>query len=103
MRYALIILSSVLLSCASGMDPVPDVPDVEIQEVFKETPCIITITAPNPMSISDYPAFDENDPSGWAKEVRRIYKIREVAKDAEVEALRYVIEKHNLLEPKCSD
>lgn len=98
----LAIFCVILTGCASSLPRIPDVPDVEIQEVTKEVPCVVTITPVGKSVLPEYPPFDMSDPKGWAIEVRETTKKREALKDEENTALRRQIEHHNSLEPKCS-
>lgn len=102
MRYVTLALCLAVAACSSTLPDIPEAPEVDVQTVYLDKPCIVNISAPAPNTLPDYPPFDESDPAGWAKEVRRIYKIREVRREAEIDALRHVIDEHNLLEPKCS-
>lgn len=104
MRYAVLVSAlCFLFACSSSMPPIPEAPEVEVQEVKIIVECIIPMDPPPRDPLPDYPAFDGSDPEGWAKSVRRIYKLREVKKDAYIDALLYLIGEHNKLEPKCSE
>lgn len=104
MRYATIILLAACLgACASSPGPIPQAPEVEIQEVNVEVPCIVQIDPVLAGDEPEYPPFDQNAPSDWAKAVRRATKLIVAGLRAENAALRFQIDEHNKLEPKCSD
>lgn len=98
------LLLVIIVYCAgcSTMKPVPESPDVEIQEVKIEVPCIIQIEQiqcadlPEAQAREAYP-----DLKSWAKEVRRVTKLRETILISCVAALQHQIKEHNKLEPRC--
>jgi hypothetical protein len=96
-----LMLVTMVAACSSTLDPVPDSPDVDIQEVFLDKPCIVQIEIIASAILLAYPAFSEEEAKAWAKEFRRINKRNLALKDAEIRALRHQITKHNKLEPKC--
>ena len=98
-----LMLVVILAACGSTRSPVPNAPEVEIQEVYFDKPCIVQIEAVASAILLAYPTFSEEEAKAWAQEFRRINKRNLAMKDAEIEALRHQITEHNKLEPKCSD
>jgi hypothetical protein len=102
MREKLIILLLIVSGC-STMKPVPSAPDVRPQDVYKEVPCIIQIEEIQCAELPQaQPRESFTDLKAWAKEVRRVTKLREVILKDCIEALQYQIQEHNRLEPQCS-
>jgi len=100
--YWLVIF--LIITGCSTMKPVPESPDVEIQEVKIEVPCIIQIEEIQCADLPEAQAREAfTDLKSWAKEVRRVAKLREKILINCVAALQHQIREHNKLEPECSD
>lgn len=101
---ALLVFCVWYCSGCSTIRPVPESPDVELQEVEIEVPCIIQIEEIKCGELPEVEAREAHpDRKSWAKEVRRVTKLREAILISCIAALQHQISEHNKLEPKCSD
>jgi hypothetical protein len=103
---AVFFLLLIVAYCAgcSTVKPVPQAPDVRPQDVYKEVPCIIQIEEIQCAELPQaQPRESFTDLKAWAKEVRRVIKLREVILKDCIDALRHQISEHNKLEPQCSE
>ncbi len=98
MLLALIALCFML---AYGCHSTPCVPDVQIQEVYKPQPCVVTVKIPPPPNYEAYPPYDDADPKEWLLEFERVTRTNRALREDYINRLRELIAAHNRLEPQC--
>lgn len=79
----------------------PCLPDVQIQEVYKEVRCFADIDYPPEPVYEEYPEFDPENAKEWGLEVERVTQANRIKSRAWIKATLELLSEHNRLEPQC--